>query len=305
MPISDQFMYKLDDDRTLSLAGADSFSVAQALTRHAEIVVAQADVTTSNLITMFDDQVGVLKQTVIGTSSENLCLDRFPGQGRSSLCNVSQTYEQGGVVSNIVAKAFLTVTPTADFAIQNAGGARVDIAAGDYTIYDVFTLLPFSNTLVTLELTGQQIIDVLEEALSSGLDSDGSDGSYPYASGLRFDVDSSRVFGSRISNMEINPRLAGEWKLIDTTANYVVVTNSFLASGRDGYATFGSVFDAGNFVDTYTEYAQAFIDYVEALTATGSTLAKLPLNEYSTKSYIDSAGCNHSTTTTCADDASR
>ena len=302
IPITSDFVYEFNDAEDRTLDGNDQFAVMQALTAHPEIVVTQADATTTLLIDGYNEQVDVLNNAVIGSSAADLCLERFPGQGRSSLCDVSATYLRGSDISNIVAKAFLTVTPTADIAIQNGGGVRVDVATGDYTIGDAFTLLPFSNTLVTLDMTGQQIIDVLEDALAYPLDNGGSSGSYPYASGLRYAIDASKAAGSRVSNVEVNPRLTGSWTAIDTSAIYTVVTNDFIASGQDGYATFGEIFDTGSYVDTFTEYAQGFIDYVEALTGNGSNLNKLPDAEYSTQSYVDSGGCDHSTSSTCAAD---
>ena len=299
LPVSRTYQYEHadDDDRELNLA--DSALVTQALTQHDEVVVAEADATTTNMLAEFDTQVDVLKQTVIGSVVTDLCLERWPGQARSSLCAATATYANGSDISNIVAKAFLTVTPTADIAIQNAGGVRVDVATGDYTIADAFTLLPFSNTLVTLDMTGQQIVDVLEDALANTLDDAGSTGSYPYASGLRYNVDASKTKGSRVSNVEINSRVAGAWTAISLTETYTVVTNDFIAKGRDGYTTFGTLFDEGSYVNTYTEYAQGFIDYVEGLTANNSSVDKLPLSEYSTQTYIGTDGCDHSTSTTC------
>ena len=41
---------------------------------------------------------------------------------------------------------------------------RVDVAAGDYTLGDAYTLLPFSNTIVELSMTGEEIKNVLEDA---------------------------------------------------------------------------------------------------------------------------------------------
>lgn len=305
MPIDGQnFVYKYADGDERKLNSTDQSTVVKALTAHPEIVVAQPDATTLNLLNTFNEQVSVLEQTVIGTTTQDLCLERFPGQGRSTVCEVSATYIQGSDISNIVAKAFLTVTPTADIAIQNGGGVRVDIAAGNFTIADAFTLLPFSNTLVTLDMTGQQIIDVLEEALANTLDNNGSSGSYPYASGLRFEVDASQEAGNRISNVEVNSRVSGDWAAININTVYTVVTNDFIASGRDGYKTFGVVYDAGNYVDTFTEYAQGFIDYVKGLTSSGQALQKLPMSEYSTQSYTDTAGCDHSVNSTCGDNDS-
>src|SRR5690606_23038034 len=49
--------------------------------------------------------------------------------------------------------------------IQNAGGVRTDIPAGDITIGDAYTLLPFANTLTDLSMTGAEIKQVLNEAV--------------------------------------------------------------------------------------------------------------------------------------------
>lgn len=300
LPISDTYTFEDNNGEQQVLTSDSAFKVTQALTKHSEIVVAEPDATTSQLIATFDEQVDVLKQAVIGTADETLCLERFPGQGRSASCDLMATYERGSDISNVVAKAFLTVTPTADIAIQNGGGVRVDVAAGDYTIADAFTLLPFSNTLVTLEMTGAQIVAVLEDALDYGLNPEGSSGAYPYASGLRFNVDASQLKGDRISNVEVNSRLASEWSDIDLQATYTVVTNDFIAAGRDGYSTFGEIFNAGLFTNTYTEYAQGFIDYVKQ--TYGHILQKLPVSEYSTQRYIDSGGCDHASQADCASD---
>jgi 5'-nucleotidase/UDP-sugar diphosphatase len=302
MPISTVYEYEYAEDDTRALTGADVIRLTAALTKEDEIVAVQPDATTQAILDIYNEDVDVLKQTVIGTNAEDLCLERIPGQGRSTICDTSATYEYGSDISNVVAKAFLTVTPTADIAIQNGGGVRVDLAAGDVTIADAFTLLPFSNTLVILDMTGQQIIDVLEDALANFIDNDGSSGSYPYAAGLRYDIDASQAKGSRVTNVEVNSQVSGSWTAIDTAATYGVVTNDFIASGQDGYTTFSVPFDAGNYEDTFTEYAQGFINYVEALTEDGQQVQKLPIDEYSTQLYIDTDGCNHSTGAGCVPD---
>lgn len=289
-----EYEFADDDDRLLE--ASDRAALLAALAQQPEVALIDADAATASLLQGFSDQTDQLTQQVIGSVAENLCLERIPGQGRSTLCDVADTYENGSDISNIVAKAFLTVTPTADVAIQNAGGVRVDVASGNYTIADAFTLLPFSNTLVTLEMTGAQIKSVLEDALTNFADNGGSSGSYPYASGLRYHVDMSQAAGSRISQLEINARLSGSWAAINSTTTYTVVTNDFIAAGRDGYTTFAGI---SNVVDTFTEYAQGFVDYVEGLTANNQLLQKLPLSEYSTQQYIDASGCNHSQNAGC------
>ncbi|MEM1114811.1 MAG: 5'-nucleotidase C-terminal domain-containing protein, partial [Pseudomonadota bacterium] len=96
-----------------------------------------------------------------------------------------------------------------------------------------------------------------------------------------------------------NPQISGDWMPIDPAMTYRVVTNDFVAGGRDGYLTFGEVSSAGLIEDTFTEYAQGFIDYVEGLTEAGLPLTRLPLEEYSTQSYIGTSGCDHATDSSC------
>lgn len=310
IPAGTSFTYEYDPDtsvdgdeevRTLSVNDSDGFQIGQALAKFDEVVLVNEDDFAKVILAGFEAQVDVLTQVVIGSVSEDLCLARFPGDTRGQpLCAPADTYENGSDISNIVAKAFMQVTPTADFGFQNGGGVRINIPSGAITIADVYTLLPFSNTMVVVTLTGQEVVTSLEEGLENALDNGGSTGAYPYASGLRYAIDTSMPAGSRVSNVEVNPRLSGGWTPIDLTANYAVVTNDFLAaSGGDGYATIKVAFDEGRVVDTQTEYAQGFVDYVNDVTGNGLTLQKLNVEEYSTQNYTDIDGCNHGTDAGC------
>lgn len=300
VPIGRDVVFEDSDGEEVLLRGDDRKAVLSSLVSKPEFMYTpRPDAEATAKLAAFASELEVLKQQDIGEVSQDLCLERWPGQGLSSLCDSSATYLNGSDISNVVAKAFMEGALTADFAIQNGGGVRVDLPAGRFTIADAYTLLPFANTLVVLEMTGQQIIDVLEDALSNTLDKAGSSGSYPYASGIRFDVDASADFGARISGIEVNSRLQGEWTAIDPGATYRVATNDFIASGQDGYDTFGKIFDAGAYEDTFIEYAQGFVDYVTQLSAAGKTVDKLPAGEYSTRSYIGSDGCDHATDDSC------
>lgn len=184
---------------------------------------------------------------------------------------------------------FLFKVPDANFAIQNAGGCRTDIDKGSFSIANAYGILPFSNTLVTLDLTGEQIKQVLEDALENFLNDTiaGSDGSFPNAAGLRWEADYTKSFGQRIINLEMNSRLeSNDWKPIVMNAHYLVVTNNFIAQGKDvslcmslirfrlhythilnspiivqGYLEFAK---AGEYTDTFVNYAQSFMDFAES-----------------------------------------
>lgn len=133
-------------------------------------------------------------------------------------------------------------------------------------------------------MTGEQITNVLEDALDFYLDPTGSWGAYPRASGLRFDVNEALPKGSRVSNLEVNAKLAASWAPIDMSANYTVVTNNYIAIPKDGYFEFGNVDDSLKY-DTYVEYAQSFIEYAESV----GVLEPVSADRASTQNWTDQA----------------
>ena len=255
-------------------------------------VVAE-DCKAQGLIDARKPQVDALKQEVIAQFDVKACFERIPGQGRSTICDVCESYHRGGAACNVVAKAFLMQEPTADIAIQSGGGCRTDIKAGAFTMGDAYTMLPFKNRMVTIEMTGTQIKQVLEDALENGVNQ-GSTGAYPYAAGLRYDIDRSKPANQRVSRLQVNPRLAaGTWVDMSMTKKYTVVTNDYISRGKDGYATFGSIKDKLN---TYKNYAQSFIDFLKTLKG---CVFELPYEEYSTQNFIDEKACDHGSKNDC------
>ena len=131
-------------------------------------------------------------------------------------------------------------------------------------------------------MTGAEIKTVLEEALDYALQPDGSTGAYPYAAGLRWHIDATRGLGQRLSKMEFKGRDDTTWTPLDMNRTYRLVTNNYVAGGRDGYKTFKTVKNDGRYIDTYLDYAQSFVDYVQER----GTVGKLPVSEYSTQMLI-------------------
>lgn len=58
----------------------------------------------------------------------------------------------------------------ADFGFQNLHGVRADIAAGDIRVSDVWTVLPFENTLVKIKLKGEQVPPYAKKRLGEKFD---------------------------------------------------------------------------------------------------------------------------------------
>ncbi|MBW2051497.1 MAG: 5'-nucleotidase C-terminal domain-containing protein [Deltaproteobacteria bacterium] len=140
--------------------------------------------------------------------------------------------KKGSYLAPIVAKSLLWKIKSAGFkaamSIQNAGGIRGGIRQGDLTALRVYEILPFENTLYLLELTGKEIKTVLEAAVTRG------GAAFPYVAGARYQVDMRRPRGNRVSAVEIKNE-KGDWESLNEISVYLVVVNSYLAKGGDGY----------------------------------------------------------------------
>lgn len=128
-------------------------------------------------------------------------------------------------MGNVITDAMLEATKSqgAVAAFTNQGGIRSAIDPGDVTFGAAITVIPFSNTLVVMELTGAEI----KAALEHGAERTGGLLHPSILSG--YDLDMSQPAGQRVSNV----RIGGE--PLDLEKTYKVTINSFTASGGDGH----------------------------------------------------------------------
>ena len=282
MMLADSFKRKNADGERVEVEGAARDAIYAAIKADPKLSIVTEDEDAAALLASFNVKVEEMRSIKVGEVAENLCLARIPGDKRSKICAPEATARYGSDISMLVAHAFREMAKASDIAIQNGGGVRTDIAKGDLTMGDSYKLLPFANTLVEMDMTGAEIKAVLEEALDYALLPDGSTGAYPYAAGLRWHVDTTKAMGQRLSRMEFKGRDDASWTPLDMTRTYRLVTNDYLAGGRDGYKTFKTVKNDGRYIDTYLDYAQSFVNYVQER----GTVGKLPLSEYSTQALV-------------------
>jgi 5'-nucleotidase len=289
--IGNNFMRKDTAGVWQTMATADRDALVAKLASQAAVKVVTPDADALQVLSTYSTQVTAAKATTIGTATEDLCLVRMPGEttNRSTgiaACATANTLARGSDAAQVVGEAFLRASKRADFALQNAGGVRVPVTAGTLSMNTAFTLLPFTNVLVELNLTGAEMVAALEDGVANHLDNLQSSGSHPYAAGLRWDLDMSKAKGQRFSNVQVRNKTTGAWTAIDLAKTYVLVTNDFVAAGSDGYATLGTVYKAGRYVNTYLLYTQSFVDYVKAV----GTIARPAAADYSHQKVISKAG---------------
>ncbi|WP_047983070.1 5'-nucleotidase C-terminal domain-containing protein [Ornithinibacillus californiensis] len=90
-------------------------------------------------------------------------------------------------------------TMDSDFAMQNGGGIRDELLAGPITWGELYNILPFGNTLMTVEITGADLYPILNEQLSGyGADYSISGFRYTFNPELQEVVDITLADGSPI-----------------------------------------------------------------------------------------------------------
>jgi len=289
--IGDSFKRKDSAGVWQSMADSDRLALITKLAGSNTVKVTTPDAGAAQTLSTYSTQVTTQKAITIGTATESLCLVRMPGEttNRSTGtagCDVANTLARGSDAAQVVAEAFLRASKRADFALQNSGGVRVPVAAGSLSMNTAFTLLPFTNVLVEIDVGGAQIVAALEDGVANHLDNGQSSGSHPYAAGLRWDLDMSKAKGQRFGNVQVRNNATGTWRAIDLTKTYVLVTNDFVAAGQDGYATLGAIYKTGAYVNTYLLYTQSFVDYVKAK----GTISRPLAADYSHQKVISKAG---------------
>jgi 5'-nucleotidase/UDP-sugar diphosphatase len=131
-------------------------------------VVVEPDADTTAVLAPYLAEAATKRLEVIAQAPEAIC-HTYTEQDPICATKVTQNWLSGGVC-NLVSKGFLLNVPTADVAIHNRGGCRTDILEGGVTFSSVFDILPFSNTLSTYDMTGEQIRLILEDAVNFFLD---------------------------------------------------------------------------------------------------------------------------------------
>lgn len=158
-----------------------------------------------------------------------------------------------------------------DACIVNGGGIRQSIEAGDISLGDIKTVMPFSNELTVINVTGAQLLETIE-ASCQAVGTDGVIGGFPQVSGITFTVDAAIPYekgpnypdttisspakpGSRVTIADVGG------KGFSTDATYSVATNSFVSAGGDTYHAFKEAADTQSPVMFSFDY-EAIVGYL-------------------------------------------
>jgi 2',3'-cyclic-nucleotide 2'-phosphodiesterase (5'-nucleotidase family) len=169
--------------------------------------------------------------------------DRFREVVGETRVDLTRRFDGESIMGDVVTDAMRESTG-ADIALQNSGGIRADVPAGRITMEAVYTVLPFDNELVVMDLKGADILHLFEKgaSLNKGV---------LQVSGVHIKYDLSLPLGRRVADVRVGGLP------FDPSRTYRVVTNDFLSAGGDNFTDFqkgSNVAHEGTLRDAFTEY---------------------------------------------------
>ena len=198
-------------------------------------------------IDALNEELKPILGTVIGQSTVEVLRSDSCGRVDGRLCES----KVGDVVTDAMRTGFET-----DFAITNSGGLRAQLTCplaggGDglcpipsppwqITRGQVLAVLPFGNTVVTLDVNGAELKTMLENGVSR---MPAADGRFPQVSGLCFTYNISAPAGSRVTGavrQAADGTCTGAPVDLTAAAMYHIAENDFMVTGGDGYPNFAS-----------------------------------------------------------------
>ncbi len=230
-----------------------------------------------------------LNATIIATSEVRLNGDRgaagAPGSFNAGVRNAETN------LGNLMADA-LRYAGQAEVAIQNGGGIRASIAAGEVSVGDTFNVAPFTNLVKTAQnVSAEQLKTLMEHTLAAASPSGNAAGQFGQISGMQVVYDTARAAGSRVLDITLDDGtvLVRDGVVVNAERLVALATIDFLANGGDGYpfAAAGVLFD--NAVNSVT-YQEALLAYITASEAEGGLGGQILAARYGTEDPFDRQG---------------
>lgn len=259
--IGDNFFEVTNEKREKrQLEGEEKQAVIDFVNNHKNINFVKENEKASKILSTYKAE-----KNELGKKSIGMVKDVIPGGSENRVPN--EKNPDGSVATTLVSESVLQMLKgmgkgNIDMVILNSGGVRITLNPGEFSYDNAYTLLPFtSNTIYVMKMTGAEIKQTLEDALNFVF-TGGSTGAFPYGAGIRFEATKEGELGTRVKKVEV--LVDNKWEEINLEKMYTVGTNSYIASGKDGYTTFGKVYTSRPGTNTFLGVETAFIEYLKA-----------------------------------------
>lgn len=227
------------------------------------------DEVSNNKIKPLDDAFSAASSEVLGTSSTNYFYgeDAAGTHGWEMVRTTDFRPSKKGdttktqTIGHVICGSYLDLTG-ADLAIENAGGIRGGIAAGNVTAGNVIAISPYGNTVETWTMTGADFLAALEHSLQISDECNHSyelqqayvaaghteqeaqdmykwrddSGSVLSFGGINVTIDWTQSEGKRI--VSATPTKDGS--TLDPAKTYTVATNNYIITNTTDFPTFAN-----------------------------------------------------------------
>ncbi|HOT74469.1 MAG TPA: bifunctional UDP-sugar hydrolase/5'-nucleotidase [Candidatus Wallbacteria bacterium] len=195
-----------------------------------------SDPVIESIVKVYEEQIGASVKVKFASTANILNGDRI--DNRKIETNMG----------NLFADSIKSLTK-ADIALINGGNFRESITGPDITYENIYTAAPYDNPVVTIELSGAELIEDLKMTAARY---DGDWGGFlQFSKGMKVKYENHAFISASLDGVPI-----------DGARIYKVAMSEYMASGGDGHSTFASKKqDPG----TMIKISDAVIDYIKSL----------------------------------------
>lgn len=242
-----------DEGKKLTSLNSTSATTAinELIDQTSELVVASIDPELEKALTPYLTKIHSRFTQKLGYVAQDLCSTRLPGES----CDLkNRPAPHGSETCQVFAQAYLSELG-GDLFLGNSGSVRADLAKGELTADKLLEVIPFGNKLVMVELTGTELLTLLNQTYRYILrEPDSRSGSVPCGYGLLLTLDEAKALTDPITKVKVITSLTSsnqaqgsmvtESKDLPTSKTvtalepnkvYRVLTNDYLIQGKDGY----------------------------------------------------------------------
>jgi 5'-nucleotidase len=192
------------------------------------------------MVKKYEDQVADKVNRKVGVAATDITAEQNAA-GESALGNLIADGQRAQMGSQ--------------FAFMNPGGIRAPIAAGEVLWGELYAVQPFSNDVVKMNLSGENIYTLLNQQWQP--QSDGTIRTrFLQISGLSYTWSDANPVGQKVVEVR-----GADGAPISRSASYTITVNSFLATGGDGF----TILLQGTDRTVGPDDLQALVNYVEKL----------------------------------------
>jgi 2',3'-cyclic-nucleotide 2'-phosphodiesterase (5'-nucleotidase family) len=138
---------------------------------------------------------------------------------------MTRSSNRTSITGQWVAELIMADYENSQIAFTNSGGIRAELEAGPITTADMYEVIPFNNFVAHYEMTGAQVVEVIEHGISSR--------GFVQSAGIIVEYNPYNEPGSKVYSVTL-----ANGDALDMYATYIVSTNDFMGEGGDGFTTF-------------------------------------------------------------------